>query len=66
MAQKEKKRSDPVSELRAMDIKRKVKLLDGVSKCLGPKIHCLQQTVRKVELGVRDLTNKQPAWSRVS
>ena len=52
------------NEMRALDIKKKLELFEGVTVCLGPKIQHLQDTVQKIETKVETMSNR--SWSEVA
>ena len=53
-------------ELKALDIKKKIELFEGVTKCLGPKIQFVQESMQKVEKEIEKLADRQVSWSQVA
>ena len=49
-----------------MDVKKKIELFEGVTKCLGPKIQFVQDTMQKVEKEIENLAGRQASWSQVA
>ena len=53
-------------ELKVLDIIKKIELFEGVTKCLGPKIQFVQETMQKVEKEIENLADRQASWSQVA
>ena len=52
------------AELQGLDVKKKLKLFEGVTVCLGPKIQHIQDNIQKIDLAVQSLGKK--TWSQVA